>query len=408
MDWLGLNRRAGPTAWLVIAVLSAASCRDDRVAGPSDQATDESGPSLATTTTALAFSQVSAGGAHTCGLTSGGQVYCWGWNYSGQIGDGTVETRTHPTLVLGGLLFRQVSAGEEHTCALTTGYRAYCWGRNGLGAAGDGTTIERRLTPVAVASSLAFRQISAGGRSTCALTNSTNKIYCWGSGILGNGSSSTLHTTPQLVSGARTYREVSVGGSHTCAVSTMQKVLCWGYNNYGQLGNGAASSFTAVNPVAVAGTLQYLQVSAGSYHTCAVTITDKAFCWGNGRQGQIGDGKMYLRFTPRAVLGGLSFDRVSAGHAHTCGETTGNRAYCWGWNESGELGDGTYNQRLTPKAVAGGLVFKQVDTGGAHTCGVDNGSRAWSWGDNSVGQLGNGTSSTFPLEGVASPTPVHQ
>jgi alpha-tubulin suppressor-like RCC1 family protein len=299
-------------------------------------------------------------------------------------------------LVAGELLFRQVSAGAFHTCALTTGNRAYCWGYNFDGALGDGTTVETRLTPVPVAGSRAFRQISAGGAKTCALTTSTtNKIYCWGTGILGNGSGYSTSRTPQLVSGAGTYRQVAVGSGHVCAVSTTYKVLCWGPNNYGQLGNGAASSFIAVNPVAVAGTLQYLQLSAGFDHTCAVTKTDKAYCWGYGRTGAIGDGKTYLRFTPRAVAGGLSFERVTAGNDYTCGETTGNRAYCWGYNGNGQLGDGTTNQRLTPTAVVGGLFFKQVDAGGYHACGLTSGSLLWCWGYNNEGELGNGTFSHY-------------
>lgn len=401
MNRLSLDRRAGLTTWLVIAVLSAASCRDDHIVGPSDQEVAEAGHSLATMATALAFAQVSAGDFHTCGLTPGGQLYCWGDNGQGQLGDGTTEGHALPTLVSGGLLFRQVSAGEYHTCAVTTGNRPYCWGYNGSGQLGDGTTIQKRLSPVPVAGSRAFRQISAGEDMTCALTTSaTNKIYCWGTGILGNGSSQ--RTTPQLVSGAWTYRQVAVGRDHTCAVSTTYKVLCWGLNGNGQLGNASPKDFIAVNPVAVAGRLQFLQVSAGYWHTCAVTTTAKAYCWGYGKDGQIGDGMLYRRYIPRAVAGGLSFDRVSAGSHHTCGETTGNQAYCWGDNGRGELGDGTYTQRLTPTAVSGGLVFKQVDAGGYHTCGVASGSLVWCWGYNGAGELGNGTYN----ESYASPSPV--
>jgi alpha-tubulin suppressor-like RCC1 family protein len=307
-----------------------------------------------------------------------------------------MQSHPHPTLVAGGLLFKQVSAGYAYTCAVTTGKRAYCWGYNGFRALGDDSGAEAQLTPVPVAGSRGFRQISAGAGQTCALTAATpSKVYCWGTGFLGNGTQ--FSSTPVLVSGARAYRQVSVGSGqsvgsgHVCGVTTTYKVFCWGYNNYGQLGNGAASDFIAVNPVAVAGTFQYLQVSAGLYHTCAVTIADKAFCWGNGRRGQIGDGKTNLRFTPRAVAGGLSFDRVTAGDFHTCGETTGNRAYCWGLNEMGQLGDGTFTQRLVPTAVSGGLFFRQVDTGSRHTCGVASSSLVWCWGLNASGELGSET-----------------
>jgi alpha-tubulin suppressor-like RCC1 family protein len=373
---------------LGLSWLALASCASETT---EPNASPRSGPSLATTATALAFTQVSAGTWQGCGLTSGGQLYCWGPNSYGEVGDGTIAAHDSPTLVAGGLLFRQVSAGLDYTCSVTTDNRAYCWGDNAYGQLGDGTTVQR-LTPVPVAGSHAFREISAGWDRTCALTTSpTNKIYCWGHGILGDGNAFTNHQrTPKLISGGRTYRQVAVGTDHTCGVSTSYKVLCWGKNKYGQLGNGAGSSYIALNPVLVAGTLQYLQVSAGSWHTCAVTTTNRAYCW--GRQGTIGDGMNYRRSTPRAVAGGLSFDRISAGEQYTCAVTTGNRAYCWGANWSGQLGDSTDTARLTPSAVSGGLRFRQVDAGTAeHTCGVDTGSVAWCWGGNGLGQLGIGT-----------------
>jgi alpha-tubulin suppressor-like RCC1 family protein len=294
-----------------------------------------------------------------------------------------------------------VSAGYDHTCAVTTGNRAYCWGLNVSGELGDGTSIEIRLTPTPVAGTRAFRQISAGWFRTCALTTSTaKKIYCWGTGILGNGTGPSVRRTPQLVSGTHSYRQVAVENDHACAVSTTYKVLCWGSNRYGQLGSASSSDFVALTPVAAAGTRQFLQVSVGLYHTCAVTTADKAFCWGFGRNGAVGDGRTYNRFEPRAVAGGLSFERVSAGRGYTCGETPGDRAYCWGVNDHGELGTGTLTGSLTPKAVSGGLFFKQVDAGGFHTCGVASGSSAaWCWGYNADGQLGNG------ITDFASPSP---
>jgi alpha-tubulin suppressor-like RCC1 family protein len=363
-------------------------------------ATPSSKPAVVTTATALAFTQVSADFTQGCGLTGGGQLYCWGPNFSGEVGDGTTEARVSPTLVAGGLLFRQVSAGLDYTCAITMDNRAYCWGGNASGQLGNGTTAQTS-SPVPVAGGHAFRQISAKWDRTCALTTSpTNRIYCWGHGILGDGNPFTnRQRTPKLISGGRTYRQVAVGTEHTCAVSTSYAVWCWGKNKYGQLGNGRGSTYVALSPVLVAGTLQFSQVSAGFYHTCAVTTTSKAFCW--GRQGTIGDGKTYKRNTPRAVAGGLSFNRISAGWGYSCAVTTGNRAYCWGANWTGQLGDSTFTDRLTPSPVAGGLRFAQVAAGfGEHTCGVDIASGAWCWGSNGAGELGIGT------EGGIYPTPT--
>jgi alpha-tubulin suppressor-like RCC1 family protein len=138
----------------------------------------------------------------------------------------------------------------------------------------------------------------------------------------------------------------------------------------------------------VAGGRSFRQADAGAFHTCAVTTNDRAFCWGNGRLGQLGNGKTYLSFWPRRVAGGLDFARVTSGGAHACGETTSNRVYCWGSNGSGNLGEGTTTTRLTPVAVTGGLFFRQVSAGDSHTCGKTTADVAYCWGNNEWGQLG--------------------
>jgi alpha-tubulin suppressor-like RCC1 family protein len=207
--------------------------------------------------------------------------------------------------------------------------------------------------------------------------------------MLGDGTTTT-RLTPVAVAGGRQFRQVSAGSAHGCGVTPSDRAFCWGQNSNGQLGDGSNPRVSLV-PVLVAGGHPFRQVDAGGAHTCAVTTTDRAFCWGNGRNGQIGDGKTFLRFTPRRVAGGLLFDRVSAGEFHSCGETPGNRAYCWGSSNTGQLGDGTMTQRLTPVPVVGGLTFSQVSAGGHHTCGVTTANRAYCWGFNQSGQLGDGT-----------------
>jgi alpha-tubulin suppressor-like RCC1 family protein len=123
------------------------------------------------------FRQVSAGGAHTCGVTTDNQAYCWGRNYSGQLGDGTTSDRQVPVLVAGGRRFRQVSAASSHTCGI--GYsdrQVYCWGSNYRGMLGDGTTTPR-LQPVAVLGDRQFRHVSGGSHHTCGVTTD-NRAYC--------------------------------------------------------------------------------------------------------------------------------------------------------------------------------------------------------------------------------------
>jgi alpha-tubulin suppressor-like RCC1 family protein len=405
--WTGKGRvrRVITALGLAGGVLSGVSCRGNDITEPTEPSTGSGLRSaLATTTSALPFGQVSAGGLHTCGVTSEAQAYCWGYNNYGQLGDGTTTgpelclalgCSTRPVAVLGGLRFRQVSAGEDHTCGVTTDYRAYCWGLNS-GALGDGTMLYR-TKPVAVAGGLHFRQVSAAHSHTCGVTTD-NRAYCWGyngAGQLGNGMRSIdPQLTPVAVVGGLQFRQVSGGTQHTCGVTTDNRVFCWGQNSSGQIGDSTEVSLRLSPTRVAAGTRQWRQIDAGFSHTCAVTTTYRAFCWGNGREGQLGNGKSYLSFWPRAVAGGLSFERVTAGHRHTCGETTTNRAYCWGYNDSGQLGDGTTIQRLTPVAVVGALSFRQVSAGGYHSCGVTSGSLAWCWGVNRVGELGDGTTTS--------------
>ena len=396
-------------------LLSAAlGCRDD-AESPAEPAPI---PALANMSepVALAFSQVSAGGGHlwlthTCGVTTDNRVYCWGSNDHGQLGVGTSTgpescadpnpyipaCSTRPITVLGGLRFRQVSAGWTHTCGVTIDYRAYCWGGNS-GQLGDGTTTGR-LRPVAVSGDLKFRQVTAGFLHTCGVSYPDERPYCWGLNVsaqLGDGTT-TQRLSPVAVAGGHRFRHVSAGQFHTCGVTTSGMAFCWGSNDEGQLGDSSTVG-RRLRPSRVAGTRQFRQVDAGERHTCAVTISSRAFCWGDGRSGQLGNGKRNLSFWPRAVSGGISFDRVTAGGSHSCGETIANRAYCWGF---GTLGDGTDLSHLTPVAVAGGLTFSQVTAGNGSTCGKTQQASLYCWGHNGSGNLGDGTT-----DERTTPTPV--
>jgi hypothetical protein len=145
---------------------------------------------------------LSAGRSHTCAqlsVSSTDGLFCWGLNHAGQLGDGTTVERLSPVLVVGGP-FSSVSAGGSHTCALTSAGAAYCWGANDHGQLGDGTTT-MRTTPVLVSGGLAFLSISAGGNHTCGVT--LVATYCWGAngnGQLGNGTT-TDSAVPVKVSG---------------------------------------------------------------------------------------------------------------------------------------------------------------------------------------------------------------
>jgi alpha-tubulin suppressor-like RCC1 family protein len=350
----------------------------------------------AAATVALSFRQVSTGNAHACGVTLDSLAYCWGYNKDGELGDGTTTSpRRTPVAVKGGLHFRTVVAGADHSCGVAGNGKAYCWGNNPLGALGDGTTTQR-LTPTLVLGGLDFRNLAAGDNHTCGVTTN-DRAYCWGwnfYGQLGDGTfSDQLSLTPTAVTGGIAFRLLTAGTRHTCGISTANRLYCWGDNRYGQLGD--SSNFTSrPAPTPVAGGRSYQWLDAGNYHTCATTTDGRAFCWGNGNGGQLGNGKTYLSFWPRRVSGGLLFNNIAAGAIHSCGVATNGKAYCWGNNQYGQLGDGTTAQRLTPVVVAGGLSFLRLSGGEAFSCGITGAGKAYCWGGNWVGQLGDGTTTS--------------
>lgn len=380
---------------LAVAAVALAACRDEPPTAPTTAGPPEETVAAATT---LAFVQVTQGITHSCGVTADDRAYCWGDNYFGQLGDGTTITRTRPRAVAGGLRFQAVSAGIHFTCGLTTEDRAYCWGDNLYGTLGDGNTNEASSpVPVAVAGTRRYRQLKAGEDHVCAVTLA-DVTFCWGSN--GNGQLGVVLTGFQqsyvplkVGTGGVAFRRVYAGGSHTCALTAEGVAYCWGNNRDGQLGDGTRD--TTVVPVRVSGSRTWSQLSTGTSHTCGVSNA-KAYCWGSNLSGGLGDGTTVARTTPTAVSGGLSFKGVSASFLYTCGITSTNKAYCWGHNSFGQLGDGTFgyrNYRLVPTKVLGGYSFKAIGgmTVSAHTCAVTPDDRAYCWGDNSRAQLGNGT-----------------
>jgi alpha-tubulin suppressor-like RCC1 family protein len=335
---------------------------------------------------------LSVAGNHTCGVTSARAAYCWGSNGSGKLGDGSTEPRLTPTLVSGGHAFTTLAAGINHTCGVTSAGAAFCWGSNGNGQLGVGTTGAQRVAPTLVSGGQAFENLAVGWFTTCGLTTG-GIANCWGdnfAGKLGNGTTNASGLSPTLVAGGHSFATLSTSGNHSCAVTTAGATYCWGFNNFGQLGDGTTTEQRV--PTLVGGAPVFTMVTVGgTNHTCGLTAAGAAYCWGNNVDGRLGDGTTTTRSVPTLVTSAPNFAMLTAGEFHSCGLTTAGAAYCWGANATGQLGDGTVTSRTVPTLVSTGHTFVALTAGGGHTCGLTSNGSAYCWGLNNTGQLGDAT-----------------
>jgi alpha-tubulin suppressor-like RCC1 family protein len=293
--------------------------------------------------------------------------------------------------------FASVSAGFLHSCAVTPAGAAYCWGEDRMGALGDGSRDTNRLVPARVLGGLAFRVVSAGGVDsghTCAVTNA-GAGYCWGYalfGRLGDGTSSVgAAVTPDAVADTFRLAAVSAGYEDACGLAVSGALWCWGNGADGELGNGAFDTYSLA-PVRVGGGLSFVAVSAGGQHVCGIAAGGAGYCWGYNALGALGSGLASNAALPVAVAGELAFVAISAGRNHTCGIAAGGAAHCWGYNGFGRLGDNSTAASGVPVPVSGGLRFTSISSGGYHTCAITAGGQGYCWGRNDNGQLGDGTS----------------
>jgi alpha-tubulin suppressor-like RCC1 family protein len=374
---------------------------------------------------------VSASISSSCALKTNGSVVCWGGNTAGQLGNGSLGgDKTTPVAVTGLTDAVALTSGEDtnglsHSCALRANGSVACWGGNFNGQVGDGSSGNNRTTTVAVTGLTDTVAISAGVGHTCAL-KASGAIACWGNAVagqLGDGSIGSIPTNlvaviaPSGSTGLLTNTlQVSSGYGHTCALKNDGKVFCWGYNLFGQLGNPAAAVGNQANPIPTAvidlGT-DTKQITAGTYHTCALKTDGKVLCWGNNQYGQLGNPAATVgnqaNPTPTAVIDlGTDTKQISAGGYNTCALKNDGKVMCWGYNVEGQLGNPSVTvgsqANPTPTAVVDlGTGTQRITTGFYHTCALKNEGTLLCWGSNQYGQLGN---PAVAVGGQANPTPT--
>ncbi|CAN5324226.1 hypothetical protein BH09ACT12_BH09ACT12_18460 [soil metagenome] len=278
----------------------------------------------------------------------------------------------------------QVSAGGEFSCGIREASRLWCWGRNTYGQLGTGSTANEPVAPTMVKGRGKWKQVSAGGSTTCGVRNS-GALYCWGlnhRGQVGDGQKAAV-PAPKRIPGRKNWEQAATGWFHTCAVKAKGAMWCWGDNSWGQLGQGNNSQ--DLNRHRVPGS--WVSVAAAGWTTCGIKKDGTLWCWGRNTFGQLGTGDLGERFRPTQVVGSSKWSEVALSWTHGCGLQLNGMVRCWGRNDLGQVGDGAPIYTTAPTEVPGGHRAKSVAVGEGSSCLVDLDGALWCWGDNRFGQI---------------------
>jgi alpha-tubulin suppressor-like RCC1 family protein len=306
---------------------------------------------------------IAAGDQHNCVVLQNNTMKCWGRNQDGQLGNGVANTSSSTPVDVTGITDAiAVACGSTFTCALRTNGRVACWGDGLAGQLGTGTKASSN-TAVEVKNLDTVVAISAGEAHACAV-KSNGTVVCWGdngNGQLGTGSlTPTQSAEPIAVPTLDDVAQVAAAQRSTCARKRSGGVLCWGANEIGQLGSGAANPTPNPSP-SIVSNLDVSMVWAGATHACAVSkaaaTTGAVLCWGSGGLGQIGDGQTRdggnPTPTPIRVNGITNAIGIGTGGEHACAPTSTGNIQCWGSNARGQIGNNTIGQENSPDGVIG-------------------------------------------------------
>lgn len=338
---------------------------------------------------------VAAGTAHSVALSSTGAVWTWGRNNSGQLGDGTIVDRTSPSSVgLSNVV--AVAAGSSHTLAVKADGSVWAWGRNDFGQLGDGgastqkspvqvKTVSGNLTGVVA--------IAAGYYHSLAL-RSNGSVWAWGNnayGQLGNGTTASQNLAVQVNLPGGSSTSIAAGKFHSLALQADGKLYTWGYNRYGQIGDSTFKN--KPSPVAVIGLgMTAVSIGAGFNHSLAVLSNGKVMAWGQNYYGQLGNNSTVDTSLPVQVQGLAGIEAVEGGANHSIAlGAAGGALWSWGYNANGELGNGSITHKYTPVPVEALSGLASASGGDGHTLALRWNGTLWAWGYNAYGQLGDGS-----------------
>jgi uncharacterized repeat protein (TIGR01451 family) len=333
------------------------------------------------------------GNFYTLAVLENGTLWAWGYNNSGQLGDGTTDTRLSPIQIGSDTDWVKVSTSTSHTNAIKSDGTLWAWGANNVGQLGDGTTTQS-LSPIQIGTDTDWLDLSHGGIHTLALKNN-GELWAWGSnnstGEIGNGTTSP-QTTPIRI-GSDRWVSISTGQSHSLAVRSDGTLWGWGANFSGSVGDNTTTQRNA--PVQIGSDSNWQEVSAMGNSSFAVKTDGTLWGWGENTSYQLGLGNTNNVSTPTQIGTDVDWKAISQAGTGSNGYALAIKEdgslWSWGNNEFGQIGNGTTSPQTTPAQVGSDTDWDIALSGGNHAGAIKTDGSLWLWGRNFSGSLGDGT-----------------
>ncbi|NVO06105.1 MAG: hypothetical protein HXX19_09345 [Rhodoferax sp.] len=354
-------------------------------------------------------------------VSGAAQTYLWGDNTWGQMGIGSqVTPSSTPAVVADTATWKAIAAGGSHTLAVKSDGTLWAWGLNQDGQLGDGFSAASgqshvfQTTPEKIGTSSTWATVAAGEAHSMALDTATSPaLYVWGQntyGQLGLGTTTNIfapgNTSKIAAASGTSWLAIAAGARHSMALRSDQRILTWGDDSLGQLGDWAAPSNPTLTPTTIIGlSAKALAIAAGSYHSLAIMADHTLWSWGDNAHGQLGYTPAIGTFSAFATQMGTDNDwlAVAGGGSHTLAIKQNQTLWAWGGNAYGQLGNNSTTDAPAPVQIGKASRWVAVAAGKYHSMAIDTDGKLWTWGRNTEGQLGNGTTTGPVLVPTAIP-----
>ena len=331
----------------------------------------------------------------------GGQLWGWGWNNRGQLGDNTTAAKSSPVQTIAvGNNWSSVSSNGYFGTAIKTDGTLWTWGNNSpRGPLGDDTTTDRSSPVQTIAGGTNWSSVAAGTEHTAAIkTDGTLWLWGWNSaGPLGDNTTTDRSSPVQTIAGGTNWSKVTGGNNYTAAIKTDGTLWLWGSNIQGQLGDNTKTNKSSPVQTITGGT-NWSSVACGNSVVAAIKTDGNLWMWGYNSYGQLGDNTLIHRSSPvQTIAGGTDWSKVAGGYTHIAAIKTDGTLWSWGRNSFGQLGDNSLTHTSSPvQTIAGGSDWTFVACGRNNTAAIKTDGTLWNWGENSYygiygGYLGDNT-----------------